>query len=575
MDTKNTGPWQTELSHLKERSWDVVLTLNIRETGDWIVQALEETGPFAAADICNLAGFLQVEAAVPKLRDWVRRDGWDRDGGLNISLGLAALEALGNIGTKEAFDALMESKVSFQARFSERIPASTTPRNFGEAIAAAIIGMQDAEPLIHRLEIQPTSDAEIRCWIACASALEVVAFEYPDIVEPLRERFFALLRRPEFQDSPHFCFIVSATSFLTPDEQIVELLFELATKSDDQQVKDEAMEGLARWGFLSRFEELVRRVGLEPTTNGAWRMAAERRLEYQEAFVVGLLYSSEPKHFAVVAADVLRHSDYRIGVQILQFLQKDIISPELLEALVFRVTSVNHQRQAETESIRILATVSPQLFIQEVPYSRVSDWHPVARSAVVEGYEEILTTSDSKEIRNITIDALVAYLTDPETDVRRVAARTLGQESQDILEVAIIKLCSSEEQRLFQYGVEATVFLENETLFNQLRVTAETHRESHIRLLFAEVIQERNRKRLAKMYLIRVEAAPSSDLLSAWHFAHALRFVGDDDTLRQLRLNAQDVRVARNKQAFLWALIKDVEGGWRDLQDKRKKRLAD
>ncbi len=205
LDTDNKGAWQTQLTLIKEHSWNIVLRLDLSEARQWLVEAFNETSPFTLADICRLAGFLRVTEAVPNLHNIIKRTDWREPGGIHTEPGLAALRALGSIGTKEAFQALTDSQVSFKYGKPDVSIAATTPLEHGEAFIACVLTMQDAAPLIDCLEQSPA--AMPHCWISCAFALQQVMFTAPALVTPYRERVFALLCRDCFKRILFICII--------------------------------------------------------------------------------------------------------------------------------------------------------------------------------------------------------------------------------------------------------------------------------------------------------------------------------------------------------------------------------
>jgi len=565
INTRNTGPYQTGLSHLKDSCWDVVLRLNLEHTSEWITEALtNETGPFAAADLCHLAGYLRVTGAVGKLRSWVAQEGWDQEEGLHIALGLAALEALGNIGTPEAFQALTESRVSFAGRHADRSVADTTPRNYGDAFTACLMSQdadKNAEALVVQLEEGPAEHP--RCWIACAAALQDAARYKWELLEPYGERIYALLGRDDVVRSESLHFLVAALGFFPQDDRTERLLLGWARGTERQAM--DAVKALAHWQRLQPHGDILRKIGLDHGDAGVWRVS--RPLDFREAFVVGLLFCHDQELFTLALCDLIEKGSYREAVQVMQLLTKEKVSPVVVDALVNRSHRLNQPFQSESDVIWALLRVDPVRFAREFRHEVTASWHAGAREAIVYFGEDLEDAAGS--------DIMAAFLSDPVYVIRRAAARSLAKKDMGRLRNAVDALAAAADPESKVRAVEAAVWLDDQEAFTGLQQQARQDREEQVRSAAREADRDRRRVELSHDYLSRILATPNGGVLSTWHYGLALQEIGDDDTGHRLGVAMLDPELSPNKRAYLQQLRDETAKEWQEWEKKRKDRLSD
>lgn len=565
VDTQNTGPYQTGLSHLKDNCWEVVLRLNLEQTSEWIVEALaNETGLFAAADLCRLAGYLRVTGAVDRLRGWIVQEGWDQKEGLHIALGLAALEALGNIGTPEAFAALTESRVSFAGRHADRSVADTTPRDYCDAFTACLMSQdaeKNAEALVVQLEKGPAEHP--RCWIACAAALQDAARHKGVVLEPYSERLYALLGREDVVRSDSLHFLVAALSYFPQDNRAERLLLNWA-RSAERQAMD-AITALAHWQRLQSHSDMLSKIGLSRDDAGVWRVS--RPLDFREAFVVGLLFSHDQELFTPALCDLIEKGSYREAAQVMQMLTQENASPVILDALVERSYRLNQPFQSESDVLWALLRINPARFAHEFRHEATASWHAAAREALVY-YGEDLENSDGA-------DMMAAFLSDPVYLIRRAAARNLAKKDMGRLRAVADALAVAADPESKVRAVEAAVWLDDREAFADFQKRARQDREEKVRSAAREAERDRRRVELSRDYVSRILSTPNGEVLAAWHYGQALQEIGDDDTSHRLDEAMLEPELLPNKRAYLQHLRDKVTKEWQEWEKKRKYRLSE
>lgn len=565
IDTQNMGAYETSISHVKESCWDIILRLNLEQTSEWITEALRnETGPFAAAELCNLIGYLRVTQSVEKLRSWANQEGWDQKEGLNIVLGLAVIEALGNIGTPEAFAALTVSQVSFAGRYADKSFADTTPRNYGDAFTACLMSAdaeQNAQALITQLEEEPR--AHPRRWIACASALQDIVRSKPDLMRPYQQRIYALLSRDGIYQSEFLHFLVAAVSHLPQDDKIEQILLDWARSTNHGAI--EAVIALAHWHRLQTHSDLLEKIGLFSDELGVWHVS--RPLDYSEAFIVGLLFLSNPELFTPALCDLIERGSHREAVQVLRLLRNENVSTVILETLVRRAHAVNQSFRAEGDVLLALSRVDPVRFVHEFRYEISSSWHAAAREAIVYYGGDIEVSFPS--------NLMAAYLNDPIYVIRRAAARSLANKSPERLrEVIDVSAISSDVETRIR-AIEAAVWLDDNKAFVSYLKQAKQDREEKVRSAAREASLDRRRVKLSREYLHRILETPANELLTSWHYGQALQKTGDDETLHRLNEAVAEPGLPPNKCAYLRKLRDEVKKNWQEWEKKRKDRLSD
>ena len=569
--THNLGPWQTESSLVKGHAWDALLRMNLHETDQWIVEALDESGPFALADTCHLAGYLKVDSAVPKLLRIVEQDGWDVEPGRKIVLGIAALEALGNIGTEEALSALLKSRVSLEGRLPGKSLLDTTLKKYTDAIVSAVQVIGDSGAIVRCLE-QGLNVDNPRATVACVVALSDIARIASITLLKYHNRIVDLLQSDDWKTTPYLKFLVSAVGFFDCSKEL-EITVSRIALEDDIDLVVECAEALARWNALQRHPEVLKRIGLERRTDNS--ISAYRTLNYHEIFVLGLLHDSEPQQTVQMLTSIIRDGKYQDCAQLLNFLTVEGIDAEIISALIYRANRVNQTYISESEVLWTLTRIAPKKFVEVFQSSSVSEWQRGGRETVVACYQDIAESTDIEELKDNIADNLKGFLCDPAYSIRRRASRTLSEFRPIALQEAILEFSSSESMQHKLYGIEALTWVVDEGYYHDCISSALTDREIDIRKTALVTSDDRRRVRLSTSYLPNVLGSSGDDLLTIWPYAQALQLVGDDEVIRRLHKGAFDESCSPNKRTFLIKVKEDVEKGWKKFLEQREKDISE
>jgi hypothetical protein len=555
VDTRFSGFTDTELTMLKEECWEAILRLDLPQTATWIVEALQETNPFVASRICQIAGYLRIAEAVPHLAQLIARNDWEQGDGMHAALGFSILEALGNIGTNEAFDALAASRFSFENRWPGMSVPDTTPVDYPEAIASCIVGMNNAAPLVAIIEQGPESAG--RRWLGSAIAAEYIGVARPTLLTPYRDRMLSFVRRSltesgDIDSSEYLRFAISTLVAYDYDAETAELLRARAGGSDETAVY--CLEVLARWNVLADDEKLLCRLGLV-STGGVWHVGQE--LGYREAFVTGLLFASNPTMFAPAICDIISTGSFQSAVQVLQQLSAKNATEEVVNHLAKRAHRINAKIVAEGEPLRTLRKIAPGRFVSEFPPEVVKNWRASVRESIVREYVKLES--------GLSQEPLYAFLTDPASVIRRRAARALAEIDEAELSAQVAILADSPDPELRSYAVEAAVYLGDDTMFARFVRRAREDRELVTRKAAMNAENDRRAVMLARRYTQWVWDATSDELHSVWRYGQALIRLGDDETISDLQRPKDDL--LPNQVAYLSYLCKEIEKAW----DARRK----
>jgi len=561
LDTGHSGPFQTSLSHLKELGWEAALRVGTSEVRTWVVEALNDQSPFAVADACRLAAYLNVDEAVPTMSSIAEQEGWDEPNGRHIALGLAVIDALGWMGTPESLEALMKSNVKFESAVRSVGIASTTPRNYGVAFANCILAAKDATPLVACVAKGPTANP--RRWIAAASALQMAAALDPALITDNAPTILSLLDQPDISSSEHLNFLIGLIGFLPPDERLADRLVLLGEGEGVGWL--DAVDALARWGLLTRYPHLLPKIGLEMSSDESWQPT--RRMSFKEAFILRLLFQDDASAFGSAVVSLLKDGHYNEAAQIYGVLSPSNITPAIVDALVERAHSANQPYSAETEPLWVLATIAPARFAKEFDASAVAGLHARARETIVACY------AANPILDRIAV--LMQFLTDQVLDIRRTAARALADLDQSALEEHARAMAGSPDPTVRGMGLDAARWLASSDLFEAIYIGGAVDREVIVRRTARECKRERKRAAEADTYISKFIELGQDDALACWHYGQALAKVGSDVTSEKLSelMNAPGIKP--RVRAYLDHVRSEVDKGWKEWIDKRKDRLED
>ena len=175
LDTGKDTAWTTVESSLKRMAWDIGLRLNLDKIVEWFPAALEEANSYVFGAVGDLAGYIRATSAIPALHAAVK------SADTKVTMGVASIRALGNIGTRDAFDALIDSRIKM---------GNDVPQALPDALANSTLLMNECGPLIEIL-IDDAIDPLTR--MACAASTEQVAAKRAILLEPFKKQIIMLL----------------------------------------------------------------------------------------------------------------------------------------------------------------------------------------------------------------------------------------------------------------------------------------------------------------------------------------------------------------------------------------------
>lgn len=538
--------WLTENARLKEMAWDIGLRLNLDDILSWFPEALHDADMFVLMKITNLAGYLRVSSAVPALRGLLIKEESE------WSLGIAIIQALGNIGTREAFDALIESRI--------RVGNSAVPQVFADAVANVTLFMSDCIPLLDKIQddkLDPTTR------MALSAALEQVASRQNSFVEPFKQQIITLLSHAEQLPPRAVLYLIGTLGLLEADDSGVELLKQFAGGKGEEVGR--ALEALARWDRLSDSSDLLVTLGLE-AEGEFWKVGGQ--LDYRGTFTTGLLYTTHPQLFTSAVIKILDTGGYIEALQVIWLLgnmPSGFRNDAVENALVKRIIEKNANRQSESEAVAVLAAIAPERFAREFGYEVCAQWSAAFREVVVVYLGDI---SEPAVACIAASETLRRFLSDAVPAVRRRAARGLSDQNPDLLHQEAERLLKSPLPYERECGIRAACWVGNDQAFELMSTTARHDTEQSVRKAAREGVDDRRESNSAKHYLEYV-LVTGEDVLGSWHYGQALRDCGDDETLRQLEAAAQNRLFSPNKQDWLKSIAKGVESHWDEIERKR------
>jgi len=545
MDTAKETTWTTVESRLKRMAWDIGLRLNLDKITEWFPEALVEASSYVFGAVANLAGYIRATSAMPILHSMVKKEDTE------ITAGVASIRALGNIGTRVAFDVLMDSCIKM---------GNDVPQALPDAIANSVLLMNDCAPLVESL-INDSMDPLMR--MACAAAAEQVAAKRAILLEPFKKQIVMLLSSPTNLPKRMAAYLIGSLGYLTVDEIGSTLLGEFAKRSDEEAMR--ALEALARWDRLVENTNLLENLGLTVLGN---RWTVREKLDYRGTFTTGLLYTKHPQTFSPAAVRILSDDGYFEAVQVIWLLQamsSDSLTSDVEEALLKRIKNKTAERQIETEALDALMILSPDRFVSELHYNECAHWHAPARKAVAVCLGRIKNSVSSSSAATKTLQFL---LSDPVLSVRREAARSLQVMDSTSLLTESQRLLASELPRDRECGIQGACWIVEDQTFQVMFTQARHDTEKLVRNAAREGCVERRERVLARVYLGHV-LANNEDVLEVWHFGQALRDYGDDETVYRLQEAAQNPAFAPNKQAWMGWIAEGVKSRWDEKERKR------
>lgn len=500
--TGNDTDFQTSESVTKEAAWDVILRLGLKQAREWLPEAMEGEENFTLLKLAEFASFLRIENAVFPLSRIVLNEKAD------YRIGLGCLKSLGIIGSDEALDALLESRVHKQEGGNDEIPLVLI-----EAIGSACMTQKSCDRVWKRL-CDAKSSAHVRK--VCAYVIEDLSgfmnAPLPDVNE------LTTLLRLEGSSLPGY------DSLLLPlpryqDPIALDLLREIGA-SDHQS--NELTQALAVSGLLADFPARIEALGLKKD-GGYWIIT--KTLSATAALALLCLYRSDPS-FERAVVKVLEDDSLHLATQIVANLRSsDSLSPPVRQALLKRALDWNGRHFADRLSLEALARTWAEPLLEESFIETVSLWESSARRAYISALRVALDMGGNS---NVIAQLACRFLVDDESEVRRDAARLTLESNPVVLRKAVDALAEKQDnldQAIFL--LDAAFWLDSD--WQQFAGFGASHREPLVRDHYKTLAGEREELLLARTYLPMV--LKSEDYLETWCYGQALLEVGKEETV--------------------------------------------
>lgn len=507
--TGNKSNFQTGESLKKEYAWNVILRLGLEEARSWLTEAMEGEVNFTFLRLAEFASFLQVRNAVELLGSVVR------DETVDYRFGLGSLQPLGAIGSREALDALLESRVHKQRGGNGQYPLALV-----EALTSACMALNSYDRVWDILRDREAND-EIRK--VCAYVIEDLSTlenaPLPDAAD------LVALLRAEGPDLPGYDQLLLSLTRMSREPVVVEFLRGLAATEYDS---DALTQVLAYAKLLIEFPKRLERLGLE-RGGDVWTVKGD--LSVIVAFALFHLYRTD-QSFEPALRQALEGDSFYPALQILGNLKSsDAVSEETREALWDLSKRWNGPNSAHRSSLEAVARAWPEVLLRDSALEIVSQWGTSARRAYLTALRIVFREHGHADG---VADIACRFIEDADSDVRRDAARLALECDPSKLRQAVDHLAESRD------GLDQAVFMLDaafwlESAWGVFEALGRSHREPSVRELAQRLGREREDLDLARAYLPTI--LESQDYLTTWCYGQALVELGNEETVDLIYAN--------------------------------------
>lgn len=500
--TGNVTDFQTSESVTKEAAWSVILRLGLKEAREWLPAALEGEENFTLLKLAEFASFIGVEKAVSPLS----RIALDEKADYRIGLG--CLKSLGVIGTADALDVLLKSRVHRQKGGNDEVPLALV-----EAIASACMTQKSCDVVWNRLR-DPNSSVHLQklCAYVIEDLSSFINAPLPDVTE-----LTDLLGTEDLSFPGYDSLLLALPRYQHP--VALDLLRQVGASNHQS---NELTQALAVSGLLIDFPNRIEALGLK---KDAEHWVITKTLSATGALALLCLYRSD-KSFESAIIKVLEGDSLHLATQIVANLRNsDALSPPVRQALFNRALNWNGSYYADPLSLEALARTWAEPLLEESFIEKVSLWQSSARRAYLSSLKVALG-----EGCNSTVIAQLAcrFLVDDESDVRRDAAR-LALESNSLVLKREVHALAKQQDPLDHaiFLLDAAFWLDSD--WQEFAQFGASHREPLVREHCKTLSRERDELLLARDYLLTV--LKSTDYLDTWCYGQALLEVGKEETI--------------------------------------------
>lgn len=359
---------------------------------------------------------------------------------------------------------------------------------------------------------------------------------------------------------------LGSPSVIADDEQLHWL--RQKAFSSDFELQPDAFEGLLlRKGIpVSEYPKAAEFLGCD-YADGQFRIKEPSQVSAWQAHMLAHFYRMDPNCTVHAIESILRFASSESVHQITWAIEETESSQPatVIEQLRDRVLLSNTRGRADTDLIRTLGVVSPELLVNIVLSRGWCDWLEPGRLALAENVT--LSGSDESVASKTACDACAAFINDPSFQVRRVAYRQFARLNPGAYAFYLEVLSTSTDPELLSRAAEGIRWLPSNQFDDDFirRSLLATHPLPEIREIARDAIIERRNREWCDHYTDEIEAAVKDNRLAAREFrlGLAVETIGDDKTLKRLSKLVSESAVKPRIRFWLKGLLKAVEKQWK------------
>ncbi len=561
-DTKTHGTFTTTCLDAKQSSLQWLQCLGMDDFQEVICSVIfDETNPYVVHHLVDCLSASRQGSFSPqlcKLVESANRTDSDEDG--NYFRQSAAIRLAHASESKEAF--LSMTKFGFLHR--GHIPLAVIDALTDLAISRITLGDSSALQLIIEMTSQRSEKHHRDAGVAV---------------------FCNLLRRGYVDSNVAGC-IWQMASDTTLDSISRGRAF-VALGSKDVVANAEQLQWLRERAFSSdflhqpdAFEGLLQRDGIQVSDypdaakflgciyeSNQFQITDPRQLTAWHAHMLAILYRKDRLHATGAIESILKFANGTAVHQITWAIEQlgRNQPATVLEYLRDRVLKSNTRGRADTDLIRTLGVVSPNLISEIVDSGVWIDWLEPGRIALAESFW--MSSNCDSSHTTMAVDSCASFINDPSFQVRRIAYRGFARLNPNEFELLLTVLSSNEDPELISRAAEAVRWLPS-SIFDNDSIDdfgLATHPLPEIREIAKDAIIDRRNRDWCVKYTDEIVSAVKNSRLAAREFrlGLALEMIGDDETITRLRTLASDRTITPRIRFWLIRTLKAVEKQWK------------
>lgn len=570
-DTRNEGRWTTQEMMAKRFAWDMLFRLGNTDALTWFEEGVAtETNGYLRRQLSDLFACFRLDPLPSSIIKWIIEpfDASSSEDSVKLVSTMGAIEVARSAGSVEAFEALCKCGLTYKG---QNLQAAV------DALAgvAVVLARAGNSSIADTLVDTAMHSSESRYRTAAARGLESLAAA--DLL-PIRfgPQLIDLVLDEE-RDPLERSMLVSALGYLSTEELPPHVCSWLNTWVRERRdwLGQRSLETLTRKDFLIAHPQLLTEY-LELYQKGEkWDVPSTATLSTWQAYIIGLHYRRYPDNFSPAIATLLTTQNWAVADQVLWLLNtagggQTPLPREIEDALLQRARQQQTQTGAELGIFQILALLMPDKFAEE-PWNQLwNDWLPAACGALADALGKAIYTRP--EARANAVSLLHVLMYDGQFTVRRSAYRALSHLAPESLSVLCKRWSKALSVELRQRAAEAYGWLSTdgdqpEMVESSYKALA-TDEEPSVREMASRAWQERREREWAAKYLSYIQAVDTEindDLLKAWRYGQAIKQIGDDTCIQNLRNILMRDKLPSHIRFWLQQIVKETDERWRKV----------